>query len=394
MKPSRLAIVSGIILIVILGISWCGRKPKIEYTGVPLATQTPAPLASAGPAAAATAQPTTVQTSPAAVNQTPSPALQKAAERVRPAVILLSVFDEPGKLLRTATGFFISQDGRFVTNWHVVADGAHAVAKTSDGRIYNVIGTLSEIEAADLAVLQAEVKKPVPFITSGKATGAQPGTRVAAVVSPLARGVPPVFATTVSATSSDENGQRLALAPPPPNEMMGAPVINEQGELLGLVTQANQAGAANIVRSASGIESLVAKIDTDGKARWRGARTHGSPSASPPAEEEGAEEAAANPQPTAQPALRTITTTTTRTGKPKIVYNPKPNYPAYSYFHEKGSGRFRVTFSASGTVKNVEVIESTRSATLDNVTVEALRRWKATPGQEWNVTVPVTFEKR
>jgi TonB family protein len=394
MKPSRLAIVSGIILIVILGISWCGRKPKIEYTGVPLATQTPAPLASAGPAAAATAQPTTVQTSPAAVNQTPSPALQKAAERVRPAVILLSVFDEPGKLLRTATGFFISQDGRFVTNWHVVADGAHAVAKTSDGRIYNVIGTLSEIETADLAVLQAEVKKPVPFITSGKATGAQPGTRVAAVVSPLARGVPPVFATTVSATSSDENGQRLALAPPPPNETTGAPVINEQGELVGLVTQANQAGAANIVRSASGIESLVAKIDTDGKARWRGARTHGSPSASPPAEEEGAEAAAAAPQPTAQPAVRTITSTTTRTDKPKIVYNPKPNYPAYSYFHEKGSGRFRVTFSASGTVKNVEVIESTRSATLDNVTVEALRRWKATPGQEWNVTVPVTFDRR
>jgi TonB family protein len=393
MKPSRLAIVSGIILIVILGVSWCGRKPKIEYTGVPLATQTPAPLGFAAPAPVATAQPT-AQTSPAAVNQTPSPALQKAAERVRPAVILVSVFDEPGKLLRTGTGFFISQDGRFVTNWHMVADAAHAVAKTSDGRIYNVTGTLSEIESADLAVLQTEVKKPVPFITSGRATGAQPGTRVAAVASPLRRGVPAIFATAVSATTSDENGQRLALAPPPPDETMGAPVINEQGELLGLVTQANQAGAANIVRSASAIELLVAKIGADATARWRGARSHASPSASPPAEEESAEEAATTAQPTSQPAIRTITTTTTRTDKPKILYNPKPNYPAYSYFHEKGSGRFRVTFSASGTVKNVEVIESTRSATLDNVTVEALRRWKATPGQEWNVTVPVTFERR
>ncbi|PYL10469.1 MAG: hypothetical protein DME34_00425, partial [Verrucomicrobia bacterium] len=66
----------------------------------------------------------------------------------------------------------------------------------------------------------------------------------------------------------------------------------------------------------------------------------------------------------------------------------------YSYFHERGSGRFRVTFSPNGTVKNVEVIESTKSATLDNVTVEALRRWKATAGQEWNVTVPVTFERK
>ena len=393
MKPSRLAIVSGIVLVVILTVSWCGRKPKVEYTGVPLATQTPAPVGSAARAPAATAQPATTQTSPAAINQTPSPVLQKVAGRIGPAVILISVFDEPGKLLRTGTGFFIAQDGRFVTNWHVIADGAHAVAKTNDGRIYNVSGTLTEIEASDLALLQAEIKRPVLFLTSGRATQPRPGTRVAAIASPLARGVPPVFAATVSATKPDENGEQIELTPPPPNEMMGAPVVNENGELLGAVAQRAQPGATNIVRSAGGIDLLVAKIDKDAKARWRGARAHGSPSPSPPAEEEG-ERAAATPQPSVQPATRTITSTTVRTDKPKIVYNPKPSYPAYSYFHERGSGRFRVTFSPNGTVKNVEVIESTKSATLDNVTVEALRRWKATAGQEWNVTVPVTFERK
>jgi TonB family protein len=394
MKPSHLAIVSGIVLVIILTVSWCGRKPKVEYTGLPLPTPTPASVGSAAAAPSATAQPATAQTSPAASNQTPSPVLLKVAERISPAVILISVFDEPGKLLRTGTGFFISQGGRFVTNWHVIADGAHAVAKTNDGRIYNVTGALSEIEAADLAVLQAEIKKPVSFLTSGRATQPQPGTRVAAIASPLARGVPRVFAATVSATKSDENGEQIGLTPAPPNEMMGAPVVNENGELLGVLAQSAQPGGTNIVRSASGIDLLLAKIDKDAKARWRGAHAHGSPSPSTPTEEEGKEEAAATPQPTVQPATRTIPTTTLRTDKPKIISNPKPSYPAYSYFHEQGSGRFRITFSAKGNVKNVEVIESTKSTTLDSVTVEALRRWKATPGQEWNVTVPVTFERR
>ena len=391
MKPSRLAIVSGIILVIILAVSWCGRKAPPQYTGMPLSSQTATPAS----APAATVTPAGTQVSPAPIAQTPSPALQKAAERVSPAVILVSVFDEPGKLLRTATGFFISEDGRFVTDWHAVGDGAHAVAKTSDGRIYNVSGTLTEVEPADLAVLQAEVKKTVPFLTSGKASEAQSGTHVGAIASRLARGAPPLFAATVSGANRDENGERLDLTPPPPNNLLGAPVVNENGDLLGVITQSTQPGAANIVRSAGAINLLVAKIDRNAKPQWRGPRARGAPSPSPAAEEgaEG-EQAAATPQPTTQSVTRTITTTTQRTEKPKITYNPKPSYPAYSYFHEQGSGRFRVTFSANGTVKHVDVIESTKSATLDNVTVETLRRWKATPGQEWNVTVPVTFERK
>lgn len=378
MKQSYLAIVSGIILIFILTVSWCERKPQPQYTGIPIQPPTATPALSAGPAIAASPSPSGAQPPPPAVAQSPSPELRKAAEHVKPAVILVSVFDEPGKLLRTGTGFFISEDGKFATNWQVVADAAHAVAKTSDGRIYNVTGTLTQAEAVGVAVLQAEVKKSLPFLTSGRAASGQPGTRVAVIASPLARGAPPLFAATISARNVDENGERLELTPPPPNEVLGAPVINENGELLGLVTaHAGQAGAANVVRSSGALDLLVAKMDTGAKPRFRGA--------------EGV--AGATPAPTAQPVTR-IVTTTTRTGKPKIIYDPKPAYPAYSYFREQGSGRFRVTFSAKGTVKNVEAVESTKSATLDNVTIETLRRWRATPGQEWNVVVPVTFERR
>lgn len=376
MKRSFLAIISGSILLVIFALSWCGRNPKPEFTGIPIAPETasPAPAAPNAPASA----------SPAALSPTPSSPtdFRKVAERVSPAVILISVFDDPGKLLRTATGYFISEDGKFVTSRHFVEKGAHGVAKTSNGGIYNVSGALSDGGALGIAIMQAEVKNKVPFLTSGKAAR-KPGTRVALIASPLARGAAAFVEATVAAEKSDQNGEWLELSSSPPNEMIGAPAVNENGEVLGIVTPpADQANVANIVRSAAAVDLLVAKISADAKARWQAAGSSASPTAT----------AAGSVTPSPTPRL--VTQTTVRGEKPRIIYNPKPPYPSYSYFHEKGSGNFRITFSATGQARNVEVVQSTGSQTLDNVTLETLRRWKAAPGQEWSVKVPITFERR
>jgi TonB family protein len=79
----------------------------------------------------------------------------------------------------------------------------------------------------------------------------------------------------------------------------------------------------------------------------------------------------------------------------RLVYSPIPQYPTaarHSYFPLKGSGRYRVTFTAKGDVKNVEVVQSTHSDLLDTAAADALHKWKAAPGQEWTATVPITFK--
>jgi TonB family protein len=48
-------------------------------------------------------------------------------------------------------------------------------------------------------------------------------------------------------------------------------------------------------------------------------------------------------------------------------------------------------FGNNGLVRDVQVIQSTRSETLDTAAVDALRRWKAQPGQPWEANVPITF---
>lgn len=385
MRGSYLAIISGAILLVILGLSWCGRTSTPVFTGVPQrqnaspagASQPAAPVATAAPQAQASASPTVARD------------LRAVAARVSPAVILMSVFDESGKLLRTGTGFFISEDGKFVTSRHFLQGGAHGVAKTSDGGIYNVSGSLSEAAAADVAVLQAEVRKKVPFLTSGKTAAVNLGTRVALFGSALARGEMAFFETTVAARKSDQHGEWLELASPVPDNLVGTPAVNQNGELLGIVTLANgQTRAANIVRSASALDLLVAKIDSDAKPRWQAA-ARSSPS---PAHEE--QQGTEGQTRTPTPPNAVTQTTVGRTQKPRIVFNPKPQYPTYSYPREQGSGSFRITFSPSGQTMTVETVKSTGSDTLDKVTLEALRKWKSTPGQQWSVTVPVTFEPR
>ena len=158
------------------------------------------------------------------LNQNPAADFRKVSERVNPAVILVSVFDNSGKLLRTGTGFFVADDGRFVTSKYVVEGGANAVAKMNDGRIYNVSGILAEGNVLDLAVLKAEPKKPVPFVTPVKAQPPAIGAPVAVIGSSLGGAKASLSEGKIAARKSDQNGEWLELSATISSEAVGSPV--------------------------------------------------------------------------------------------------------------------------------------------------------------------------
>jgi TonB family protein len=159
--------------------------------------------------------------------------------------------------------------------------------------------------------------------------------------------------------------------------------VNEGGEVVGIVTQGAQDAKGNIVRAASALNSLLAQIDPEAKIRSQ--LTGNSLEESPASPSDGL-----SPRKTQIPLAGTKPV-----GNSRLIYTPVPTYPdeVRNFFHPvKGSGRFRVTFAPNGEVRDVAVIQSTRNATLDNAAVEALRRWKAQPGQEWTANVPITFQ--
>src|SRR5260221_189869 len=63
----------------------------------------------------------------APVYATDIPAL---VQRARPAVVEILTFDQQNNLLKTGTGFFISQDGLLLTNFHVISGAISLMART------------------------------------------------------------------------------------------------------------------------------------------------------------------------------------------------------------------------------------------------------------------------
>lgn len=366
MKVSYLVLISAAFVVVLFAMSWCKPSPKSQSASVTPSVQQSPPPVSATPVPSPTlSPPPTTPPPPTATpsSQTPAPEFRKTADKVAPAVVLVTVFDPQGKLLRSGTGFFISKDGRFITNWHVVEGGAHAVAKSADGKIRNVEGILASSTALDLALLRAETKTGVPFLPLSKVSDAQTGTPVAVIGSSLAHHGQPLAAATISARRSDQSGDRLELSGSIANEADGSPVIDLNGQVLGIVTLTREQDAtANVVRPASTLDSLATQVKPDTIAHWPGE----------------------SPSPSPSPKI----------ARSKIVFNPAPRYPdeaRYARPPMRGTGRFRVAFSATGQARDVQTLQSTGQGVLDQAALTALRQWKSEPGHEWTVIVPITF---
>src|SRR5436190_8570285 len=312
----------------------------------------------ATPPITTTAQPPTT----APMNQSPQAntgQTQSSLEaKVRPSVIWVSTCDPKGNVLRTESGFFISGDGRLVTTRHEIEGGVNAVAKTADGGIYNVNGVLTVSKSADLAVLKAEVKarKLLRFLDLNKTGELSTGARVAVVGSALAGNEGAARETTITGQSSD----RLEIAGTTAASSAGSPVVNENGDVVGIVTAA---GEKTIACPVGALDSVLSRVMHESQPRWQ-------------------QLAETSPTPHATP-------------KPRLLYAPAPSFPpGQSLPGQSGTGRFRLTFDAQGNVTNIQIVTSTGNPYFDQAAIKTLQQWKSAPSQGWQATVPVTFRTR
>ena len=150
----------------------------------------------------------------------------------------------------------MSDDGKFVTNRSLVEGGVNAIATTSDKKIHNVAGVLAESSELDLALLKAETKQ-VPFLPLNNVATPERGARVTIVRSPMTGREGTNSDTEIAARRSDEKGEWLDLSTPPANETSGSPVVNETGDVIGIVTlDPTKSPATNRVLSASALQSF------------------------------------------------------------------------------------------------------------------------------------------
>jgi TonB family protein len=348
----RLPLVRYALCVAVFAGVGCGRKSASPVVGES-PSRSMSPVMS--PARSPSVVPSTTPSLGANADQSPSSDLAKLDTRVRPSVIWVSVFDPKGNLLRTQSGFFISPDGRFVTTARTIEGGINAVAKTADGRIYNVSGILAASKALDLAVLQADVKR-VPFVEPNKNSNLSPGAGVVVIGSALAGNEGSAREMTIAS----QDPERLEISAATPQSLVGSPVLNRDGEVVGVITSA---GERTIARPAIAVESVLSRVAIDTQPRWP-------------------EVAEARPTPHATP-------------KPRLVYAPAPAFPPMASLPgASGTGRFRLSFDAQGNVTNIQLVQSTGNRVFDESAIRTLRQWKCSPGQGGVVTVPVTFRVR
>lgn len=345
MKHSRLAF-SGVLCLAFFIAAGCKAKPRYQMVGQPDADQSQSSPASTTPQKSPTPTPT------------PEPGiaeLKKLTETIQPAVILVTVFDPSGKLLRSGTGFFISDTGRIITTLATVDGAVNGVAKTSDGGIYNVGSVLASSPKLGLAILHADVKK-VPSLALSKTAKLETGARVAAIGCALSGNEGAPVQGTIS--QSDQAGEQFEVAARIAPVSLGAPVIDQNGEVIGVATEA-KGDTSTIVRPVNVVKSVMAQIGSMPVVRW------------------------GEPRPTPTP-------------RPRVVYRPNLSYPSDARFHDgiARNGRYRVNFDASGAVRNVQVLQSTGAEVLDRAAISGLQQWKAEPGREGFVVVPLTFQSR
>jgi putative serine protease PepD len=109
--------------------------------------------------------------------------LPELAAHAKPSVVLLTITDASGKKIATGTGFFVSAEGRIITNHHVIEDAQRVTATLAEGKEVRILGVLAMDEARDIAVIQAEGTGFVP-LQLGESIHMRPGDDVAVLGSP------------------------------------------------------------------------------------------------------------------------------------------------------------------------------------------------------------------
>lgn len=71
--------------------------------------------------------------------------------------MLIIVLDKSGKALGSGSGFPVSADGRFITNYHVIKKAASGVAKSEQGGHFEAEGVVAADLKNDLVLLTKPV---------------------------------------------------------------------------------------------------------------------------------------------------------------------------------------------------------------------------------------------
>jgi len=153
-----------------------------------------------------------------------------------PAVLLVEVYDDEGHPRGRGSGFVVSSDGAAITNYHVIRGAYRAGTKFGDGTFAPVLGVAAYDPDHDVAVIKIQAASP-PTLKLGNSDSIHIGDHILAIGSPLG------LQNTVSeGIVSALRGNIIQMSAPISPGSSGGPVLNTNGEVVGISTLTAIAG--------------------------------------------------------------------------------------------------------------------------------------------------------
>jgi len=161
--------------------------------------------------------------------------LPELVRRIKPSAVAIETFDVRGEKLSRGSGFFVERD-RIVTNRHVLENAHRAEVHSSTGVVFPVKGVLAVDAEGDIALLKIDVPsvyiKPLPL----DKTSPQEGESVVVIGNPLGLEGSVTNGIVSAVRDIPTFGRIIQITAPISSGSSGSPVVNMQGQVIGIAT--------------------------------------------------------------------------------------------------------------------------------------------------------------
>lgn len=168
--------------------------------------------------------------------------LQQIIQKTEAATVTIYTYDEYGSPSGSGSGFFIQKDGVGVTNWHVLDKSLKAIAKTANGKEYEIDSVLCASSKKDVLVFRVKNMDNTQFqVLSFAKKKPIKGDVVYNIGAPMGLETS-VSQGIVSSIREDTHGEIIQTTAPISPGSSGSPILNEKGEVLAIATFKRRGG--------------------------------------------------------------------------------------------------------------------------------------------------------
>ncbi len=162
---------------------------------------------------------------------------------VSPAVFYIEVYDENSRATASGSGFFISEDGIAVTNYHVIDGTSSATITTTDGSTYSVSHIIAYDETLDIAIIRVnqtaitgKTVSKFKTVALGDSDSVAAGETIYAIGSP--KGLQNTLSNGIISNPKQvvDGDTLIQITAPISHGSSGGALVNEYGEAIGITS--------------------------------------------------------------------------------------------------------------------------------------------------------------